>query len=522
MASGQIKKGFFFYFGMFTLLLVTVFLICLVIMIFCPGKAVLWMKYFTGNEVYVVEKTTDTGAPISWGAVNDIVISAPNYAKVTVQHTHDNNIGGIKEPDTGIYIVNHAKGFQGASGAVDFGFDVTYNVGKLKISLKEPNGFLFFSKDIEVVVHTSIFARQTSLNDKNLVVLGGAGDVAIGKAYTTDESVKLKSLYVSTTSGNVSLEKNFDTTSADVLTENIKQEDTGKNNIGSLYISTGSGSITASQLVSNGAGSTVNGLVLKTVGTFKTDSGDIRLGRVESTSDIQIECKQGTVVSNYMKTSGDIKIKCTHGNYDIDKVEGNLSFVDALETIISPNITIGEVTGSFTIGTAALKSSPDVNISKVGGTLTAYCDSGTLTVGEAGGIVLIESDKMTVNIKLAETNKEDVSITNGTASTNLSLRGAVGDRGGKKILVKTHGAFVLSFTGDATFRARTYKYDKDKAEQKGDPLPSNTGIININGYVWEEDKSNFNPRDYQGAENITIITGATGNGSVVFNKVDKI
>ena len=43
MGQGQIKKGFFFYFGLFVLALVAVFMVCLVIMMFNPGKTVLWM-----------------------------------------------------------------------------------------------------------------------------------------------------------------------------------------------------------------------------------------------------------------------------------------------------------------------------------------------------------------------------------------------------------------------------------------------------------------------------------------------
>ena len=71
MGQGQIRKGFFFYFGLFVLLLISVFLVCLVIMMFNPGKTVLWMKYFTDNNVYKYETTTDgSETPIDFSSLS--------------------------------------------------------------------------------------------------------------------------------------------------------------------------------------------------------------------------------------------------------------------------------------------------------------------------------------------------------------------------------------------------------------------------------------------------------------------
>lgn len=524
MASGQIKKGFFFYFGMFTLLLVTVFLICLVIMIFNPGQTILWMKYFTGNETYQITKTTDdVPQVINWDNVTDIIISAPNYAKVTVQSNKQTNVAGSKKADTGIYIKNAAKGFQGASGAVSFGYDVTLNDGKLKITLREPNGFLFFSKNIEVVVHSSALEHQSTLQNKNFVILGGAGDVTIGKYLNaTSQNVVLKTLYVSTTSGNVSLASNCDTYSA--LSGTISSEETGKTGLTPLYIKTGSGNIGASERAFSS--NTDVGLKVNAKSTFKTDSGHIRLGKVDAgTNEMYIECKTGTVVNSSIKAKT-VSVKCTHGNYDIQKVEGDLSFAEALESIISPNINVGEITGHFAIGNLTTSSSPDVKINKVGGNVTAHCSNGTLTIDEIGGEVDIVSDKMAVNVGLSENNTSRVSIKNGTASTKLAIRGVVGSsRSGTdndKILIRTHSSFTLNFTKDAQFRAGTYKYNSNEPkENKGDRLDGNSPIIRMNGYEWSTSKSDFQ-RNYTGTENITIVTGATGNGSVVFNLVDKI
>ena len=104
MAQGQIRKGFFFYFGLFVLALIAVFLICLVIMMFNPGSTVLWMQYFTSNSTVAITETTDgTAMPIKLETISSIDIEC-SYANVVVQrnNTYD---------DDAIYVVNKAKGF---------------------------------------------------------------------------------------------------------------------------------------------------------------------------------------------------------------------------------------------------------------------------------------------------------------------------------------------------------------------------------------------------------------------------
>ncbi len=82
MAQGTVKKGFFFYFGLFFLLIFAVFMVCLVIMMFNPGKTILWMQYFTSNTNQYVEKDSD-GNNINYASVNSIKINC-DYAKVSV------------------------------------------------------------------------------------------------------------------------------------------------------------------------------------------------------------------------------------------------------------------------------------------------------------------------------------------------------------------------------------------------------------------------------------------------------
>ena len=92
MPQGKIKKGFFFYFGLFVLLLIAIFLIILVILMFNPGKTILWFKYFTSSpEPYVITQTTEEDESLrkdidlsSGSSIETIEIEA-TYADVLIQ-----------------------------------------------------------------------------------------------------------------------------------------------------------------------------------------------------------------------------------------------------------------------------------------------------------------------------------------------------------------------------------------------------------------------------------------------------
>ena len=91
MPQGQIRKGFFFYFGLLVLLLIAVFMVCLVVLMFNPGKTVLWMQYFTGEDNIYVDKTTDENkTAIDWTNVSKLEINC-TYANVTVEKNHNKN-----------------------------------------------------------------------------------------------------------------------------------------------------------------------------------------------------------------------------------------------------------------------------------------------------------------------------------------------------------------------------------------------------------------------------------------------
>ena len=168
--AGQIRKGFFFYFGLFVLLLVAVFLVCLVVMIFNPNKTVLWMQYFTDNTSYHINKTTDTKEDIDWLNIEHLEINC-TYANVIVER--DNN---AQYPKTEMIVKNNAKGFTAASTAVPFAVSVEFEESsegfkKLVVNITEPAGFLFFSKNITVVLHaSSVDEKLDNFSKLNLVV----------------------------------------------------------------------------------------------------------------------------------------------------------------------------------------------------------------------------------------------------------------------------------------------------------------------------------------------------------------
>ena len=162
MAQSSIRKGFFFYFGLLILLLVSAFLICLVIMMFNPGKTVLWMKYFSGKQEFSVKQTTaetkdGPRMTVDYSTINEIVVNC-NYAKVTVQRNRE-------FADDYVVIRNYAKGFSSAKKYSAFSHKVSLQGTKLVIDINEPTGFLYFSRDVEVIINDCV------LEDKNKITM---------------------------------------------------------------------------------------------------------------------------------------------------------------------------------------------------------------------------------------------------------------------------------------------------------------------------------------------------------------
>ncbi len=484
MAQGSIRKGFFFYFGLFLLLLVTVFLICLVIMMFNPGKTVLWMKYFSGNEDAVVAQTTGDGSrKIDYGNLTDITINC-NYAKVTVQSNKEYD-------DDYIIIRNHAKGFAGAKKHNKFSYNVKIEGTNLIIDVAEPNGFLYFSKDIEVIINNNTSKGSMNLSNINLKVNAkGKSHVYLGGTTNKqEESFSLKSLDVVVNDGSIKLGQKF---SVSGISGNIA--DPAVSNVG-LRLVNQKGSIqvlnTSNKIQMN------NGVVL---GTYK---GRINVGSVEiGNSNLIIDCKKGTVAIDKI-SAGQVTVEnCVNGNYKLGEVSCDMSFRPSADSIISPIININKIGGNFSLdANRSSKDAPTVNIKNAEGDVSVRAAKGNVKVENVKGSVTLQSEgSMVARVTIDKDNSNPVYITNEKGKVFLKYMGMVSS---DAKIISEKASLNIDFTKDANFEVKCLKKDNS--------TPMDAGKVKVN---IGSDGVNY---DYNAELGSLLFAGSTSKGFIALN-----
>lgn len=486
MGQGQIRKGFFFYFGLFVLLLISVFLVCLVIMMFNPGKTVLWMKYFTDNHIYEYTKTTDgTETTIDFSSLSGINIKCNAYAGVTVKRNKDSNM-----PLDTVYIVSKAKGFATQKSDVNFVYNIRKEGSVLHIEVDEPDGFLFFSKNIEVVLNANT-NRNYDFSNIALNVETGSGKIEIGKEYPGAKDIKLKSLKAKTSSGTILFGETFDTSS-----------------LSSCELATTGGNIKALKEISyvDGTQKTGQGLKLGCDASIDIGNGWLGMGVLTVGSrDLSIKSKKGTVDIDCIIAS-DTSVQCHEGNYYVDSVYGNLSFDPAEDTLASPNIVAGYISGDFDV--SSIGGTPDVSVKEIDGKFALVADKGKVLVKNAKGEVEIDGEgSLSVDITFGENYSRQARIINNSGDLNIKFLGGISSSG--NIQVVTNKSVVnVKVTIAAGFVSEAKKTD-------GTALSDDK--ININ--VGLNKGQSKNPLDVTGTVSgkgtIKIVTNAKVNYELV-------
>lgn len=386
MPQGKIKKGFFFYFGLFVLVLVAVFLVCLVIMMFNPGKNLLWMQYFTSNSHFLIEQTTDeTPQKIDWSQVTELNITT-DYAKVVVENNSDPERQG-----NGVYILNKAKGFAVTKNVEKFSYQVTCTGTRVDIEVICPKGFLYFSKNVEIAVHTSERAVGNKLRkDLTLNIQTVDGDVDIGGPSTkAATAAELGQLTVNCKGkGNVHFSHDFNSLA-------LKK----------LDVTTNTGDISANQTFLIGE-QQVKGLQIGCDGSFSTMNGQISFENlVADGKNVTISNQKGnTRIENSFAEKMIFK-DCVQGNYVLNKISADVDFQYSEDTLVAPNFVFGDISGNFDFSAIGLGAKPNIEINSVLGNLNVECHNGALSVGKAFGLVNVHSDgTFNASVTLAENN----------------------------------------------------------------------------------------------------------------------
>ncbi len=479
MGQGHIRKGFFFYFGLFVLLLVAIFCICLVIMIFNPGKTVLWMQYFTADEqIYVNETTDESKTPITMSFIQNnidtIKIDCSSFAEVVVQRNHDKKFA--KE---GIHIVNKAKGFQGASGAVHFKYTATVTGKELQISVTEPNGFLYFAKDIEVVL-ASYTDWDNNFGHINLIVTTVDGDFKIGHTGLLQEDVKLAGLTVNTQKGDV------------ILGETFAVESLNK-----LSLTTNSGRILTHKKFTH-SGKEYTGITLNSAATLATTSGRIDVGLVNvKTNDLKIECKTGSVDIDFIKAAN-TAIACERGTFTFGTIDGNVSYAAGEDTMITPLVKADYITGNFLLQ-GYDKAEPEIYINRIDGMLNVYADKGKIDINQTHGEVeIVSNDNLQADIIVAENNVNFIDVQTKKGNVNLGFLGQF-----KNAQIKNdQGKIFVKVISGTKFKAETRKNASGVENSNQEMLPNDKISVSIELLPNGNEKNSFTVDGTDGTLNV--------------------
>ena len=509
MAQEGIKKGFFFYFGLFVLFLIAVFLIICVIMIFNPGTNILWMQYFTSTNPQNITETTDTGEAINFDNITRIEVDC-SYADVQVKV--DGDIG-----ESCVRIENSSKGFATAEQARPFSYSVIIENGTLKIAVTEPVGFIYFSNDVSITInidsgyYNGDFFPDSSFDNTAFNIETTDGNITFGSIGFESQPFAPASITAKTTGGSIYLSENLE---LDQLTQ--------------ISLETGSGDIRAqgNNLSENGEEKTGIDVARADV-NLTTNTGDISFDvvRIGTSGTLRIANENGNVTISKLdvpnrnitssnqgdKESYGIQMDSFEGNYYIDTIIGDLSFSPSEDNLGSPNIRIGTITGDILVS-SSIDANPDVTIETMNGNIYSFGTNGNYIINNMNGNAVIDIESGSVDIKfVAQTNDGEDIITSTTGAITIGFKGPI-----KHTMTVTSdsGNIKFNFLNNVDFIATAYVNDGDNGENN-DMIDDDKLNVNIGNDT--RNPALVDNNDTKLTASIIIYTNANVNYTVVDN-----
>ena len=525
MAQGGIRKGFFFYFGLFILLLVAIFLIILVIMMFNPGKSILWMQYFNDSgNIRIVEVASDVEGEkpttIDFREISNVEVNC-SYADVYVQKNSE-----VKK-DCVLIEVN-AKGFATDKQATPFSYDVSLNNGTLKVSVTEPVGFIYLSKSINIYINVYDYGDEDLYGDTpaeeaydfsntSFSVKTTEGSVFLGNNTRECANIYPKSISVTTTSGLVNLSQylrfdNIDalsvtTTSGDIVTNgnNVKFNATDdENNASGISVGNADVSLTTD------SGDIDLDVVRVINGTFNinNESGNVIIDNIQvyNFSFSIFDEIIGDVPFGVSKNS--INITCYEGNYVFDDVFGNINFTPSEDQIASPNIRINSLNGDFTLSSSRNTPDPDVRINSMVGNIYSTGTNGAFRINNLIGLAYIDAQSGMINLNFADQTSQtqvsgDISVSTLRTSSGEITVGYKGSIFDNLELWSESGTININVTSEASFTAVSKNF-------------ANTEDL-------ANDKINVNVGSHSGSNNNLDVTGSgEGKGAISIHADERV
>ena len=509
MAQEGIKKGFFFYFGLFVLFLIAVFLIICVIMIFNPGKTILWMQYFTSSSAKNVTETTDTGEAINFDTISRIEVDC-SYADVQVKI--DGDIG-----ESCVRIENNAKGFATAEQARPFSYSVVNENGTLKIAVTEPVGFIYFSNDISITINIDShyfngeFFPKDSFDNMAFNIKTTDGNITFGSVGFESQPFAPASITAKTTGGSI------------YLSENMKF-----NNLSQISLETDNGDI---RTQGNNLGEDLSGIEVTDADVnLTTKTGDISLDlvKINTSGTLKIANDNGNVTISKLdvpnrnitssnqgdKESYGIQMDSYEGNYYIDTIIGDLSFSPSEDILGSPNIRIGTITGDMLVS-SSIDANPDVTIETMNGNIYSFGTNGNYIINNMKGNAVIDIESGSVDIKFVEqTNNGTDVITSTNGAITIGFKGPIDH----EMTVTSDSANInFNFLNNVDFVANAYVNDGAN-DQSNEMVNDDKITVNIGNYHGDKNPVLVDNSETSQTADIIVYT----NANIAYTVVDSL
>lgn len=383
--AGKIKKGFATYLLVLVIALVAAFLICVTVMLFSPFHNIMGLHYFYyDDEVYEYNVTDeDSDAILDFSTLEEIKINC-SYAKVTVERYTMVDNHAVK-------ITNKAKGFARANQESSFSYNVSFeDAGKtiLNVEVNEPDGFLYFSKEVVVSILVPTTAGAYDLENTKIDITNTTGSIYIGNRdeLTTqgDNEIDVNSLSVKTNSGRIMIypviEKSFD----------------------NVFVKTRKSDIDFA-----------TDIVVENSLQVYAKAGNISFKGIENKTPAIIDIANAKFSSE--KIVGKTNLLMKSGYFKTNQLQGDLISNDSNSQMVKASIKIDEITGVVSL---PFLNGSNLKIKKAnaGSQIYAQTTSGSVNIDETYGKTYIKTTSGSVNV---HTFADDIEVV--TTSGDISV-----------------------------------------------------------------------------------------------------
>lgn len=452
--AGNVKKGFGIYFLILLLSIVATFLIICVVMIFQPNKVILGYKYFIYRETSPFEyQLTSDKSSIDFKSINVFRVNS-DYADIRIEKNP--RVDGIA-----VVVKNNSKGFAREGQDTDFSYSIETTVenGKkiLDISIVEPQGVLFFQKDVEIALYVPYYDTEDgshNISGKEFIFTTNSGNIYIGNQYAINEisppneitysKINPSNLTIQSSSGLVYLYPEIQNNS---LNLNIKTK--------SSYV----------KMFSNMTFSNLS---------LRTQNGSFDLKSLDCFGECDFVLANGSLSAGII--GGNINLSIKGGSCEISQVVGSISANNSIENATSARIEIGEVTKNVSL---PFLGGSSVTIDKVGGQAYLEGEGANINIKKIADSCWVKTTSG--KIKVYTTGKD---LTLQSTTGNITVYFASETIGNKLSFVSTSGninLYTLASLGytmnvyDTNDEPRTKNVKVEPFEEYSNPLQVNGG-----------------------------------------------